>query len=53
MLSTPDIEPYEGGSIDVGTIVYELLSAALDPIRAKKGPSSSGWTLKSRPTPPP
>ena len=37
VLSTPDIEPYEGSSIDVGTIVYELLSAALEPYPRKEG----------------
>ncbi len=31
VLSTPDVEPFENGRIDVGAFVYELLSAALDP----------------------
>ena len=37
VLSTPDIEPYEDGRIDVGAIVYEHLSAALDPYPRKEG----------------
>jgi uncharacterized metal-binding protein YceD (DUF177 family) len=37
VLSTPDIEPFEDGRIDVGDLVYELLSAALDPYPRKEG----------------
>lgn len=37
VLSSPDTEPYEDGRIDVGAIVYELLSAALDPYPRKEG----------------
>jgi uncharacterized metal-binding protein YceD (DUF177 family) len=37
VLSTPDIEPYEDGRIDVGAIIYEHLSAALDPYPRKEG----------------
>jgi uncharacterized metal-binding protein YceD (DUF177 family) len=37
VLSSPDIEPYEDGRIDVGAIVYEVLSAALDPYPRKEG----------------
>jgi uncharacterized metal-binding protein YceD (DUF177 family) len=37
VLSSPDLEAYEDGRIDVGAIVYELLSAALDPYPRKEG----------------
>jgi uncharacterized metal-binding protein YceD (DUF177 family) len=37
VLSGDDIEPIEGGRIDVGRIVFEHLSAALDPYPRKSG----------------
>ena len=37
VLSTPDVEPFENGRIDVGALVYELLSASLDPYPRKEG----------------
>jgi uncharacterized metal-binding protein YceD (DUF177 family) len=37
VLSSPDVEAYEDGRIDVGAIVYEVLSAALDPYPRKEG----------------
>jgi uncharacterized metal-binding protein YceD (DUF177 family) len=35
--SVPDVEPIEDGRIDVGTIIYAVLSAALDPYPRKAG----------------
>jgi uncharacterized metal-binding protein YceD (DUF177 family) len=37
VLSAPDIEPLEHGSFDVGRVVFETLSAALDAYPRKKG----------------
>ena len=37
--SVPDVEPIEHGTIDVGRVVFETLSAALDPYPRKNGAS--------------
>lgn len=37
VLSAPDMEPFENGRIDAGALVYEILSAALDPYPKKEG----------------
>jgi uncharacterized metal-binding protein YceD (DUF177 family) len=37
--SVPDVEPIEHGMIDVGRVVFETLSAALDPYPRKNGAS--------------
>lgn len=39
VLSVPDVEPIEHGAIDVGRVVFETLSAALDPYPRKTGAS--------------
>jgi len=38
-LSVPEVEPLEHGLIDVGRVVFETLSAALDPYPRKRGAS--------------
>jgi hypothetical protein len=42
VLTGPDIEPLEHGLIDAGRIVFECLSAALDPYPRKDG-AEFGW----------
>lgn len=42
VLAGPDIEPLEHGLIDAGRIVFECLSAALDPYPRKDG-AEFGW----------
>ena len=37
MSSVPDVEPIEHGTIEVGRVVFETLSAALDPYPRKSG----------------
>lgn len=37
ILSMPDVEPIEGGEIDVGRIVFGIVSAALDPYPRSPG----------------
>jgi len=37
VLSVPDVEPVDHGAIDVGRVVFEILSAALDPYPRKAG----------------
>ena len=38
-LSVPDVEPIEHGTIEVGRVVFEIVSAALDPYPRKSGAS--------------
>jgi len=37
VLSVPDVEPIDHGAIDVGRVVFEILSSALDPYPRKTG----------------
>ena len=37
VLRVPDVEPIDQGAIDVGRVVFEVLSAALDPYPRKAG----------------
>jgi uncharacterized metal-binding protein YceD (DUF177 family) len=37
ILSTPDLEPIADGRIEAGAIIYELISAALEPYPRKEG----------------
>ncbi len=58
-LSAAEIEPIEHGRIDVGRIVYETLSAAIDPYPRKAGAEfaadeagrSAGWARAGRSPP--
>ncbi len=43
ILSGGDIEPFEHGRLDVGRVVFELLSASLDPY-PRKGDADFTWT---------
>jgi hypothetical protein len=37
VLSVPDVEPIEHGTIEVGLVLFEILAAALDPYPRKSG----------------
>ena len=37
VLSVPDVEPIEHGTIEVGRVLFEILAAALDPYPRKSG----------------